>query len=379
MTDLRAALIDLLQSGETPLQPLATREFVVYGAGNCGRSLAAAAGRAGFQILAFLDVRADSIREVSGIPCFLPESEEARRAAAANVPVVIGIFNCGVDLRPVVELLRGIGFTQIVSFYEIHEHLDDTSQFWLTKRSYYRERQAEILAGLDLFDDRKSQEIYCEHMALRLTFDFQLLTSPDMANQYLPTDLPPPRLPMRLIDGGAFTGDTLRAFAKEGIVLEAVAACEPDLQNFHKLRETVAEDSGQYGSVTLLPCGLWNDTGIARFSAGHGASSSLRSETTEGLTSAQSQTPVVALDHVFPSFAPTFIKLDIEGSEPEALLGAENMIARFHPTLAVCVYHAPEHLWTIPALIRRLWPDCRLALRYHWYNGFEVVAYAYPG
>lgn len=379
MADMRAALADLLQSGGALLQPFTAREFVIYGAGNCGKSLAEAAGKAGFQVLAFLDARADSIREVNGIRCSLPDSEIARWAASANVPVVIGIFNAGVNLCPVVGLLRAIGFTRVVSLYEIHEHLDAAPQFWLTKRAYYQERHLEILAGLDLFDDKRSQEIYFEHMALRLSFDLQFLSSPDVANQYLPPDLPRPRLPMRLIDGGAFTGDTLRAFSKNDIVFEAVAAFEPDLKNFHKLRETVAANSDQFGAATLLPCGLSNDTGISQFSAGHGSGSSLRLAISDWLTSVQSHTQVVALDHVFPSFAPTFIKLDIEGSEPEALLGAEKMIAKFHPTLAVCVYHTPEHLWTIPALIRRLWPDCRLALRYHWFNGFEVVAYAFPG
>lgn len=85
---------------------------------------------------------------------------------------------------------------------------------------------------------------------------------------------------------------------------------------------------------------------------------------------------VVALDDVLPSFNPTLIKLDIEGAEPAALRGAAGTIRRNQPKLAVSVYHEPDHLWKIPVLMRELLPTHPLALRYHQFNGFDVVAYA---
>ena len=72
------------------------------------------------------------------------------------------------------------------------------------------------------------------------------------------------------------------------------------------------------------------------------------------------------------------MKLDIEGAEPQALEGAARLISRFQPTLAVCVYHAPGASLDPAALIRDRWPDYRLALRAHQFNGFDIVAYALP-
>ena len=76
----------------------------------------------------------------------------------------------------------------------------------------------------------------------------------------------------------------------------------------------------------------------------------------------------------------TFLKMDIEGSEINALLGAKNHIIKDHPKLAICTYHHYEHLWEIPKLIKSFNPDYRLYLRYNGtINGImasEHVVYA---
>ncbi len=61
----------------------------------------------------------------------------------------------------------------------------------------------------------------------------------------------------------------------------------------------------------------------------------------------------------------SFLKMDIEGSEINALLGAKEHIIRDHPKLAICTYHRYEHLWEIPKIIRSMNPDYKLYLRYN--------------
>jgi hypothetical protein len=80
-------------------------------------------------------------------------------------------------------------------------------------------------------------------------------------------------------------------------------------------------------------------------------------------------------DYVF-EFPPTFIKLDIEGSEMNALVGAKNTILKHKPKLAVCVYHKPTDLWEIPLFLKKLVPEYTIHLRHHSDFLNETVCYA---
>lgn len=72
----------------------------------------------------------------------------------------------------------------------------------------------------------------------------------------------------------------------------------------------------------------------------------------------------------------TYLKMDIEGTELKALLGAKETILRSKPKLAICVYHKPEDLIEIPLLLKGLVSDYRFFLRHYSNNDSETVLYA---
>ena len=55
----------------------------------------------------------------------------------------------------------------------------------------------------------------------------------------------------------------------------------------------------------------------------------------------------------------TYIKMNIEGAELDALKGAKQAIIRCKPKLAISAYHRPSDLWQVPELIGSLCPDYR--------------------
>ncbi len=78
---------------------------------------------------------------------------------------------------------------------------------------------------------------------------------------------------------------------------------------------------------------------------------------------------------------PTFIKMDIEGSEKEALNGLKNTIAEAAPKLSICIYHFQTDFWEIPLLIKKLNPRYSIKIRNHenMHNLLESVCYAFIG
>ena len=86
--------------------------------------------------------------------------------------------------------------------------------------------------------------------------------------------------------------------------------------------------------------------------------------------------PVVGLDEIAHGDRVTYIKMNIEGAEIDALRGAAQTIRRWRPKLAVAAYHRPADLWQVPALIREIHPGYRLYLRQHDGGLIESVVYA---
>ena len=74
------------------------------------------------------------------------------------------------------------------------------------------------------------------------------------------------------------------------------------------------------------------------------------------------------------------IKMDIEGSEYNALIGAKNHIINDNPILLISVYHNNEDLWKLPKLIYEYNNNYNFYLRYYGNNIFptEVVLVATP-
>lgn len=84
----------------------------------------------------------------------------------------------------------------------------------------------------------------------------------------------------------------------------------------------------------------------------------------------------IALDEFLHGERVTFIKMDIEGAELDALKGAVQIIKEQKPKLAISVYHKAEDIIEIPKLILGLRPDYKLYIRHYSLLTNETVLYA---
>jgi FkbM family methyltransferase len=222
-------------------------------------------------------------------------------------------------------------------------------------------------------DDEFSRQVYVAQIRWRLHLDFAGLPPADNAAQYFPPDLFALAPGEVFVDCGAFDGDTIGAFVeRRGGDFQRIIALEPDPGNFQRMIERVAQYAPAIQQkIQLRQAGVAETSGTLRFSADGSLSSAVNPD-------GQSQIECVALDELLCDTRATYIKMDIEGAEPGALRGARGVIREHAPLLAISAYHAPNHLWQIPRLIKSLRADYRLFLRPHNEECWDTVCYAVP-
>jgi FkbM family methyltransferase len=349
------------------------RKTVVYGAGSFGRDLARALLKRNVAVLGFLDRRGSGQLILDDLQAHAPGSAAAKRWLAEKPVALIGTHSPPISDREIAQVLAASGFAEVVTPMESYLDLSDElgSRYWLATAKDYSGAASSIDQARALWADAESERLFLETLLFRLEFDLEAVTNiGGVSVQYTDPSLPRWKEPLRMVDGGAFTGDTLRSFLQRGYRFEAVHAFEPDLANFSQLRETVSSVLPDT-EVSLWPCGIWSATTRLKFAGGTGGSSRLSADGTE-------QVPVVALDEVLHGQRVDLIKLDVEAAEPEALQGARHLIEKNRPGLAVCLYHCPHHLWSIPLWVAELNLGYRLYFRVHEQSTFETVLYAIP-
>ncbi len=74
----------------------------------------------------------------------------------------------------------------------------------------------------------------------------------------------------------------------------------------------------------------------------------------------------------------TYIKLDIEGYELEALKGMKKHIITYQPKLAIAVYHDASHFFEVPKFVLGLRRDYDVYLRHYTEGWCETIMYFVP-
>ena len=74
----------------------------------------------------------------------------------------------------------------------------------------------------------------------------------------------------------------------------------------------------------------------------------------------------------------SMIKMDIEGSELEALHGTKRIIDRDHPVLAISIYHKLEDVFSIPQYILVVYSGYKFYIRHYSFSWYDTVLYAIP-
>lgn len=354
--------IDVPKTMEAFLTQGGPGSLIIFGAGYQGEltlSDLQAMGLAG-SVRCFMDNQASKWgQRVGGFPICSPE-------LLKSLPKDTRILIASGAYKPIREQLSQAGFTEAVRVL-------DTSA--LRNGLFRREtilQNREVLERLgNRLGDERSKDVLASILAFRLTGDITHVERVREPLHYFPEEvfrLDPDEI---FIDGGAFDGDTIRAFLDAcGGQFKTIHAFEPDPRNFARL-QTWLQNHPLNARIHPHPQALYSGTTELRFDQGPSMSSRI-----DAVGSIRIQT--ASLDEFLNGEAATFIKYDLEGAELEALQGAQATIRQWRPKLAISVYHQSQDLWEIPDLIAELTPDYRYFLRHYSFLSFETVLYAIP-
>ena len=241
----------------------------------------------------------------------------------------------------------------IVPPKEIYAHPD--SRIFLSVRKLGKHYQNEIAKQLADMGIREERIVRVDKIidALEQKAYFDLTNLPHEKDE-------------TFVDAGAFDGASSRAFAEWARDFCHIYAFEPDPQNISACKETLKTISEE--RTTLLPYGVWRDRRELRFNGLGKVGSNVAEH-------GNICVPVTSIDEELAGKRITFIKMDIEGSEMEALQGAAKTIRMQHPKLAISIYHKPEDILELPHYILSLNPKYRMYLRHYALMKSETVLY----
>lgn len=234
-----------------------------------------------------------------------------------------------------------------------------------------KQQTKEVLASLS---DQYSKEIFLNVLKAHFTgeranFDRAFSGNDDW---YLFESLLKPSANCVYLDCGAYDGDTLMLFeraASDGYA--ELIAMEPDVEVRERLLATIERLSNP--NATLIEKGAYDREGEIEFvQEGVYSSISGNSENTNSNVSIG----VTKIDTVLSGKKIDLIKMDIEGAEYNALLGAKETIKSNRPNMAICLYHRFDDFLRIPLLIKSWSLDYKFYIRHQSTGCTDTILFA---
>ncbi|MBY0540972.1 MAG: FkbM family methyltransferase [Campylobacterales bacterium] len=231
---------------------------------------------------------------------------------------------------------------------------------------------ANIISLYNLLEDKKSKEVFTAILKFKLTEDYfyPISVKDNTSLQYFDKEVLTLSDDEVFIDCGAYTGDTIASFLKStNGKFKHIYSYEPEQNSFEILKDYV-DVLEQKDKITIINAGVYykNKTFYLH---GEGWGVSCTNEVTNR------KTKVVSIDETIEHI-PTFIKMDIQTFEIQALLGGINNIIKYKPKLAISIYHKFDDLWNIPLLLKQWIPEYKLIMRHYECTQEETIIYAIP-
>ncbi len=236
-------------------------------------------------------------------------------------------------------------------------------------KHFYEINKDDIERAYSILADKKSRDVYEKIIHFKLSGDLTYLKSAYSCKDEVFEDILKLSDNENYLDLGAYRGDTIDELLHyTGGKYGQITALEPDRKTFAKLKSHVKD----MDNVRLYRMGIWSDDMDIPFDSSLGRGSNIKNSGREMLS-------VTKIDTLYSRRRLTYLKMDVEGSERQALLGGANVLRRDRPKFNIAVYHRSEDIFSIPLLIHDLVPEYKIHLRQHPYiPAWDLNIYGTP-
>lgn len=258
-----------------------------------------------------------------------------------RIPVVFGFYN-----YPEIQKKKAMWHDIIPHMYDFHFAVIN-GKILPWNISIAKAKENAYRRSYELLSDGRSRNVMQRYLNAAIAGEFHELFSECYEERAYFNRITEGIKIDTLIDCGAFDGDSIHDFVLAHQEYRRIVAIEPDPLNVQKLYERESRESIR--DLNVVQKGLGEKAGKLRFSVNGDSNSFLNDEGEEIID-------ITTLDDITgeQDLGTIFLKMDIEGSELDALYGAKRLIQERHPAMAICVYHKEGDLIEIPQYIHEL-------------------------
>jgi len=179
-----------------------------------------------------------------------------------------------------------------------------------------------------------------------------------------------------VIDAGAGWGDTSLLFAHEAGRLGSVFSFEFIPSSIEIIKKNLDINPEIKGRIRIINKAVWSESNKTVYYDDNGPASKVTFDPEDEL---KKQIYTLSIDDFVSENNLNkidFIKMDIEGTELEALKGALHTLRIFRPKLAIAVYHRLSDFFDIPGFIESLNLGYKFYLRHFSIHSEETILFA---
>ena len=227
-------------------------------------------------------------------------------------------------------------------------------------RNFYNTHYEEILKAYSSFTDELSRDIFAAIVNYKLFGRMKYLHFARNTREDIYSLLPVEKIE-KMIDAGAYNGDTAREAKMYFQSLKKIYAVEPDVKNFKKLVKYSKAESEI--DIVTINSAAWSENADGSFISSGNRNSSVSS--TASFEHENIAASLLRLDTITNEKI-DYIKYDVEGAESEALIGSSGIIKRDFPVMLVSLYHRSKDIFDIVNRLKSDYPQYDFYLRRLW-------------